>query len=178
MRKVEFPEHHTDVWLSDDQLEDFQTLSKEFKGVAGSLKEELGRHLDSLLNIFDGYEKEYAELFMRSVGKPNIACLVAHGGTGTGRWVFTDGEQTRKVQSWIDRREKDYGLIILCCCNEGAITPKSRHALLFVPDSDFSIAKVEVGVSHFSLIHPTKGELEHVIEYELAELRRTLEGTT
>lgn len=178
MRKIEFPTHNTDVWLSDDQLEEFQSLGEKFQEVVEEWKDTVEEHLTSLLGVLDNYEEEYVRLYLRSIDTPHIACLMAHGGVDRKEWLYTDGERTRRVQSWIDRREKDYGLLILCCCNDAGLTPKSRRALLLVPDSTFSIAKVEAGSSNFSLVHPTKGELEHIIEHELSELRKSAKGAT
>ncbi|MEK7177086.1 MAG: hypothetical protein AAB719_02240 [Patescibacteria group bacterium] len=154
-----------DIWVSAEHYSQYE-----------GDEEIIYRQPDILLSELDVFEKEYIETYKKSVGKTRTACLMAHGCVGRGSWLYADRGRIGYVQSWIDKRDFEYGLIVLYSCNVMGFTPTSKHALLLVPDSSFSLFKVNLGVSNINLIHPTKGELEHTIEYELSELRKTLGG--
>jgi len=128
-------------------------------------------------NSLDKKEREYLELCRCSASNPRIACLYAHGENIAGKWCFFDGEQKIRVQTWINRHENDYPILIICSCNPGSLTPTSK-AVLLIPDNTVSGTRLDSGAAHLSIVHPEKGELEYIIEYEISLLKNNRQSTT
>ncbi len=133
--------------------------------------------LDNKLNQFFGNRPEYREyidLYGKIHGLDRYALLAAHADTN-GRWVYFDAEREYAVQSWINKVDGKYSGLLLCVCNPGSHTPKSKKSILVVPDSDIDFR----GVGRdpiFSLLVPKVGELDsYTIDYETEQLRKQLD---
>jgi hypothetical protein len=154
-------DERADYWISRPILEEFpEAMNDHFWGVHDAL-EKTGR--------------EFVQAYGAAIGAERIGILVAHGDYtyGSDGWTYSDGREDRTVQSWIDEHDGKYALLAIRCCNPAASTPIAKKSLLLVPDSTFSDFTVGQGYSHFSLIHPTEGDLEYTIEYMLDQLRKT-----
>ncbi|MDA1196982.1 MAG: hypothetical protein O2779_03400 [Nanoarchaeota archaeon] len=134
--------------------------------------------LDDKLNQFFGNRPEYREyidLYGNINGLDRYALLVAHGETN-GKWAYHDGKKEYTVQSWINRVDGKYSGLLLCVCNPGGHTPKSKRSILVVPDSDIDFRPGAERDPIFSLLVPKVGELDsYTIGYETEQLRKQLD---
>jgi len=136
--------------------------------------------LDTKLNQFFGSRPEYREyidLYGKIYGLDRYALLAAYGDTN-GKWVYFDEEREYAVQSWINKVDGKYSGLLLCVCNPGSHTPKSKKSILVVPDSDidFTGGMYAGRDPIFSLLVPKVGELDsYIIGYEMEQLRKQLD---
>ncbi len=117
--------------------------------------------------------KEYIDLYGQIHRLERYASLAAHGDT-SGKWVYFDREKEYAVQSWINEVDGKYSGLLLCVCNPGSHTPKSKKSILVVPDSNIDFTGMYAGRDPiFSLLVPRIGELDSsTIGYELEQLRK------
>lgn len=155
-----FRDGNAEYWISDDILAEYETdvPHNSFWGVKDSLGE-LGM--------------EFVRAYGGAIGAKDIGILCAHGSYENRKWKYSDNRRMHLVQSWIDTYDGKYALLALRVCNPGAATPIARKSLLLIPDSTFSDMTVAMGMSHFSLVHPTEGDLEYTLEYHLKELTKS-----
>ncbi|MEK7511352.1 MAG: hypothetical protein AAB582_03885 [Patescibacteria group bacterium] len=163
---LKFKDFAVELWICPELMRD----------VGVRRIEEVEENLLTFLQQLDVEENKYLLLYLEKVQKPRMAVLMAHGTFEGPRvfdgWWYTTAGVNYSVQEWIDKREAEgYGAITLMSCNLAGQTPRSSEALLIVPDTPFSIPRVEQGEICINLIHPKKGELQHVIEHELRSLR-------
>ena len=121
-------------------------------------------------DFFEGGVFWKAVCYFKKKMFPHIAILHAHGGNIDHAWVYEDGGKDELLQEWIDRYDAKYDCLGLFSCNPHSVTPKSRRALLVVPDQIVGGID-ERGVQrecHFTLIHPKYGEIDrYVVDYYL-----------
>lgn len=163
-----------DIWYEPNVLNDEEEPIHDDGDLQNSCKLLFLRMLDHL----DEKEIEYIDLYRRNTNKPRIAGLLAHGSNTGKQWLFFDGEKWIRVQKWIKEREEEYSVIIICSCNPGSFTPVSKKSVLLIPDNVLSSFGLDLGIVHFSLIHPKEGELDYIIEYEISVLKNNLCGAT
>ena len=164
MRKIKSAEHEADIWVSSDVYRDGGEGQCDFM-------------LELMMTSISAKEREYVDLYLRHIRRQGTAFLLAHGDCINGEWRYFDSEKACSVQKWIKRHEGDYGLLIIASCNPGAHTPKSRRSLLMIPDTVLSGIHMSLGECKVSLIHPRHGEMDYIIEHELAELKNRIGGT-
>jgi len=157
-----------DFWICPDLMRD----------VGIKRIDEINETLVTFLDQLDRQEEQYLQLYLEKIKMPRIAVLMAHGTLVGPRifdgWWYTTAGEDYAVQDWIDKREaEDYGALTIMSCNVAAQTPRSSKALLILPDRPFSLPALECGEICVNLIHPRKGELQHIIEHELRALRVT-----
>lgn len=99
--------------------------------------------------------------------------MTAHADTN-GKWIYFDREKGHNVQSWINRVDGKYSGLLLCVCNPGSHTPRSKRSILVVPDSDIDFTGSHAGRAPiFSLLIPKIGEVDScTIGYELEQLKK------
>jgi hypothetical protein len=137
-------------------------------------------HLEERLDQFFADRpsfREYIDLYGRLNKLPRIALLEAHGYTN-GDWVFHDGpngEIERRVQNWINKNDGKYSALLLCVCNPGSYTPKSKKSILVVPDTTINFGTSTDHEIIFDLIVPGIGNVDsYTIDYRTEQLRKQL----
>jgi len=120
--------------------------------------------------------KEYLQLYSQLRGIEKQALLIAHGESNP-KWTYSDPEP-KNLQNWISRKEKNYGAILLCVCNPGNHTPKSKQAALYFADGNvgFSLkTDRRIDETTFNLFVPNKEIIDsYTIDSELEELKKRL----
>jgi len=115
--------------------------------------------------------KEYIDLYGKIHGLDRYAFLAAHGYTN-GKWGCFDGKKEYTVQSWIDRVDGRYSGLLLCVCNPGNHTPKSKKSILVIPDRNVGPAEEAI----FSLLDPRLGEVDsYTIDCKIKQLSKELQ---
>ena len=153
------------ISLSEDHIADFSDDPE------WPLEEQLGSLVGAhLRENFHSSWWEYIRLRQRR--QKRFALLLAHGDVGRdGEWYFWDGDDSRRVQDWIDEQDGKFACLIVFSCNPGHLNVRSRRSLLVIADRDVTLCKGPGGY-HFSLIDPKHGEIdEYTIEHRLDELR-------
>lgn len=119
--------------------------------------------------------REYIEIYGKKQGLDRYALLTAHG-DAIDKWVYFDDDKQYAVQSWINKVDGKYSGLLLCVCNPGSYTPKSKKSILIVPDSDIDFSqKSDVKDPIFSLLVPKIGELDlYTIGHEVEQLKKRL----
>jgi hypothetical protein len=164
MKKIS--DGNKDIWLSVDAARDFRLKRID----------EVLVFVEYFLNHLNSKERKYMELYGEKMGRPRIAVLFAHGGPNTSMldWCYWDEGQGHSIANWIAKREVEgYGTAVLISCNPMAVTPQVRDMLLVLPDNDYG----ELCDVHVDLYHPREGDLQHIIEYELARLKKMRKRT-
>ncbi|MBI4983599.1 hypothetical protein HZC32_03060 [Candidatus Woesearchaeota archaeon] len=120
--------------------------------------------------------REYIDLYGKIHGLDRYALLAADGDTN-GKWVYFDGKKEYAVQSWINKVDGKYSGLLLCVCNPGSHSPKSKKSILVVPDSDIDFTGIYAGRDPiFSLLVPRIGELDiYTVGYEMEQLKKQLD---
>jgi len=173
MRILQF--ERADIFVSPDLFHDIRMRLEEGEEDFGeSDTVEYFTDCESVLhNGIDSCTREYIQLFVSTSQKPkSFAFLNAHGFCEKRSWMYSDGRRANKVQSWIDRYDDKYAVLVLLVCNTDHLTPRSKKSLLVVPDRSFRPHHLGLGEASLSLIYPEKGELDYTIEHEIVELKR------
>jgi hypothetical protein len=162
---LKYTEEDTDLFYSQDMKIDRK------------LKTELDLHLlkDKIKKITLELKPVYNEI-IGAYAKKNklerIAILYAHGGEVNKKWYYYRGEKAFSVQSWINKMDGKYKILILGCCNPGAneISPKKSPVL--ASNESHKDKEIENGEVHLELYLPKKGYLDsYTIEEELRKLK-------
>lgn len=173
MKKIELGE--ATLFLSQEVLREHKARAKENKI---SLK----RMLNAAMNTFfyNRIHNRLYSFFEHWQNKhPGVAILNAHGHRKKGVWYFEDDGEQKTVQSWVDSVDGKYGAIALLVCDESVLynLPKTKKSLLFLPDGPvvYGIEHIVHGTQHhFSLIHPTYGEIDsYTVDSAIKELITT-----
>lgn len=77
-----------------------------------------------------------------------VAILHAHGKRFFNTWTYSDGLFPKKVQTWIDKHDNNYDLLLLHSCNPGHFIPYRGRAIVLQPLSDLSILGNIAGDEH------------------------------
>lgn len=152
---------NADLWIDEENINEYELNFVE-------------NFPENAHRLFNKQEREFIRLYGERIRKPRVALLNAHGFDENGVWYFVDGSEVKEVQSWIDARDGEYGLLFLYCCNTGLLTPRARKSLLAIPNAKFSLLDLNSGDAGFDLVHPTSGDLGYTIEYELAKLKKAM----
>lgn len=142
-----------------------------------TVSEAVYEKIQGFLGGLDKLEREYLQLYTQVTGC-RIGCLVAHGVESDEGWCYWNGNRCVSVQRWIDRYEKQYGVLVLLSCNVHSHTPKSEKSLLVLPDRTFSLGDIWGGVVCIDLIHPMLGELDPIIEHALRLLKKEVRAAS
>lgn len=164
MKKHQFEEG--DLHVSPDFAEDFSI---------NSLAEARDYFNYSLALILMDKPKygEFIYLYGKSNGLERDAMLAAHG-EDEDEWVYDDGNRIGKIQSWINKNDGKYRSLILNSCNPEHHTPYSEKSILLIPDKISSEEGVYERDVIYSLIAPQIGEVNHTIDYEIDQLRKSM----
>ena len=139
-------------------------------------------HMDEILESFfsgRGDYRRFIDLCGQVNGLERFALLEAHGDTN-GDWVYYDGEKEYEVQRWINSVDGNYSALLICVCNPGTHTPKSKKSVLMIPDSDIDFIAGGGAITGrnvcFDLYVPKKGLLDfYTIDYEIEQLEKRLQ---
>ncbi len=163
-----------DLYLGDHEMHEILDDSSVFSSRQ--------RYMDTLLeNFFRGREdyRRFIDLYGRVNGLERCALLEAHGNTN-GDWVYQDNGKTYRVQTWVNSVDGKYSALLLCVCNPGTHTPKSKKSVLMIPDDIIEFigsggTTPERNVC-FDLYVPKKGLLDsYTIGYEIKQLEKSLQ---
>ena len=156
----------------------FRDLEDEVVSEEEGADIEFGHVREHLKKFLEGAYARYREIFSAKTGLCGLAALSAHGGYEAGQWVFHDGVTVATVQSWVNQHDGKYALLAPVVCNPGSQLVRSGSSLLLVPDRNVAPRWLAESSGeyeyHFSLLHPTHGEIDdYVIEHELRRLRHS-----
>ena len=160
-----------DMYFGDHEL-------REMIGIGTDLTPPQDFLDDRIKQFFEDREKfkEYIDIYGKIHGLNKYGILLAHGDTN-GKWVYFDDEKEPAVQSWINKVDGKYSGLLLCVCNPGSHTPKSKKSILLVPDSDLDfLGGALVGRNAiFSILVPKLGEIDsYIIDDELKQLKEKI----
>ena len=159
-------EPNVTMYVSDDMFVDY-----------GGNKSLIQETLEGLFGNLSNEEHQYIGLYGKVNNRERMACLHAHGDSESGVWYYQDGTEQKLVQDWINSLKGRYSMVVLFVCNPGAHTPVCKKSLLLLSDADLSILGARAGACNLNLIHPTEGELEYTLGYELEQLRKKMKRT-
>lgn len=89
-----------------------------------------------------------------------ICMLIAHGDSYKNKWIYSDSKNDFSVQSWINKKDGQYGLLILRCCNLDAVPVQSKKSAIIFPNMDYSDAMLNDGEVQLELFIPGRGYLD------------------
>jgi hypothetical protein len=166
-----------DLYVSEDQFEEFNKNGGAFKDLKKNAKFHFDQTFDGVFSQRPKFE-EYFSMY-GSVNKLNkkYAILNAHGNTDK-KWIYFDGDEVHSVQSWINSVDGKYSGLLLCVCNPGMHTPKSRISPIVVPDHIVNFGNIKRdGI--FSILEPDFLGMEeidsYIIDYKVKELKQEFE---
>jgi hypothetical protein len=144
--------------------------------------EQLQKHI---LAHISSAQREYIEIYGKSIMRRRICVLDAHGIFENKRWFFLDGGVRKSVEVFVKNMDGRYSCIVLCVCNPSSSTIVSNRSLLCLPDrhvgigSQFDPEMLSINGPemefHYSLMHPEEGEIDnYVVDWALAKLHRSL----
>ena len=88
------------------------------------------------------------------------AALCAHGDFSHNKWVYYNNDAEHSVQSWINKLDGSYKLLLVNSCNSGGAAAYSKKSALLLPDRDFSAAELEDGLMRVELYIPNAGYID------------------
>jgi len=109
-----------------------------------------------------GYEEnqkkflEFCKKFSNTGNNFSVGILNAHGDNFFGKWVYYDGLFPKSVQSWVDKMDGVYDLLLICVCNPGHKNLFIRKSTAVVPTDDVCMMLNIAGVKH-KLVIPGQG---------------------
>ena len=125
---------------------------------------------------FLGFNEEYNELIEAYAKKNNlerIAILLAHGDEINKKWCYLNGHGNFSVQSWINKMDGKYKLLILHTCNPGRNEITSEKSPVLVPNEKYSYASSLRGRVQIELFLPKTGYVDsYMMEKELEKLKK------
>lgn len=147
------------------------------------MKEESGLNNKSVLDTiasetaknFLKLNKEYSELIEVYANKNNlekIAILMAHGENINKKWHYANEYNSFPVQSWINKMDGKYKVLIIYTCNPGRNEITSKKSPVLVPNGIYSNASLEKGKVQIELFLPGTGYVDsYLIEEEMEKLK-------
>jgi len=143
---------------------------------------EISNVVDEISNTFysflgDPNIREYIELYSKLTGLEGYVFLDAHGSSYEMEWVFKDGDETKKVQQWINEHDGKFLAILVGACNPGKDI-SAKKSLVLTPNTEYSAEKQHFGEVQVELYVPGKGYIgSYDMEAELKELRNKLRAS-
>lgn len=139
-------------------------LGKEY------FKDEIERTLD---NFLPPKFKELVDLNSRENKLERIAILEAHGDEKNKKWCYDDGENLFSVQSWINKMDGKYKLLILAVCNKEGHNISSKKSLVCFPNEVYSVRGREHGEVQIELFIPGLRYIDsYTIDDDIKKLRK------
>ena len=142
-----------DIFLSPDFFESMEWITK----LDGFSEKENFKLFAEVLSTMN-FNKRYVKLIEYNAGIKKLsiskAALCAHGGFYDGQWVFYNNRTPQSVQSWIDKKDGLYSVLMLNPCNPAGATVESRKSALLLPNDDFSARDLEDGSLEMELYIP------------------------
>ena len=84
-------------------------------------------------------------------GIPRVAILDAHGGYKNGIWIYSDTRekwhekvvQITPINTWIkEHSNKEYGALVLSCCNEKGLAPNFGLTAIFYAEGNVGLTSL------------------------------------
>lgn len=82
--------------------------------------------------------KELVDLYSKENKLERIAILDAHGDVKDKKWCYSNGKNLFSVQSWINKMDGKYKLLILKVCNEKGHGISSKESVVCFPSKAYS----------------------------------------
>ena len=119
--------------------------------------------------------KKLVDLTSKKNKLERIAILSAHGDSINHRWYYDDGENLFSVQSWINKMDGKYKLLILAVCNEKGHDISSKKSLVCFPNEVYSERGREHGEVQVELFIPGLKYVDsYTIDDDIKKLRKLL----
>lgn len=132
----------------------------------------IGATKDYLEDLIKAYEPKYLDFINRysnSTAGKKIAFLFADGMVGDKPWTYHGNMGYHTVQSWIDRNQKDYSVLIIGACNPEKLAVDGDPLIVFPDDIVSYVRKEHLS---WSMVLHMREITTYTVEYELAKLAR------
>jgi len=132
--------------------------------------------------------RKYCEIHAKKLKLKPFAILQAHGSVDNGIWIYSDGKEDRRVQSWINQQDGKYGTLLLMPCNgftsderpTKPVVPYSKKSLLIFSNGKTCMGQTNLGSGgfNFEMCLPNQKEPinSYEIEYHLRKLKETAQS--
>jgi hypothetical protein len=149
-----------DIFLSPEFFESVEWIAK-LDGF--SRKENFKLFADVLSSM--NFDNRYVKLieYNMSIKKLPIrkAALCAHGGFYDGEWVYYNNGTPQSIQSWINKKDGQYSLLMINPCNPVGAEVQSKKSAILLPNDDFSAKDLEDGLLQLELYIPKAGYIDN-----------------
>ena len=126
----------------------------------------------NFLELNKGYS-ELIEAYAKKNKLEKIAILMAHGEEVNKKWYYANEDRTFPVQSWINKMDGKYKVLIMYSCNPGRNEITSKKSPILVPNRTYSNALLEKGKVQIELFLPKTGYVDsYLIKEELKKLKK------
>jgi len=98
--------------------------------------------------------KESIDLHAEKNNLERIAILNVKGDVRNKKWCYSDGENLFSVQSWINKMDGKYKLLILKVCNEKGHGISSKKSIVCFPNKVYSARGCKHGEVRLELFVP------------------------
>jgi hypothetical protein len=146
---------------------------KEERGLIGVLDVETVTF--SIIRNFLELNREYKELteaYAKKNNLENIAILMAHGDEIKNKWYYYNKDKFFSVQSWINKMDGKYKLLIIDSCNPGRNEVKSKKSPILMPNETYSGLLLDEGKVQIEFFLPEIGYVDsYMVEEELKKLK-------
>lgn len=116
--------------------------------------------------------KELVEVYGKKNKLEKIAILMAHGEEVNGKWKYLNEDKSFPIQSWINKMDGKYKLLIINSCNPGRNEVKSKKSPILMPNETYSGLRLEKGLVQIEFFLPETGYVDsYMIEEELEKLK-------
>lgn len=155
---------------TDDSEENVHNNPSNFKefGLSSTLNGD-----QSLFNWFsDHLNRIYIDLFRTDQRLPKTyAILDAHGFEWENQWCYTDKDQSKRVQDWVDVFDGQVTIIIVYSCNPNKNTLSTKRSLLLYSSREVGFNPGYDYMNSWNLYQPFGKELDsYTIEYEIKQM--------
>ena len=129
--------------------------------IEGTLKDFLPPKFMKLVNLHS-----------KQNGLERIAILNAHGGMKNNKWSYSDVENLFSVQSWVNKMDGKYKILLLKVCNEEGEEISSKRSIICHPNEIYSSEDQRVGEVQVELFIPGIGYVDNYsIDSEIEKLK-------
>lgn len=127
--------------------------------------------IENFLDLNEEY-KELIEAYAKRNKLEKIAILMAHGEEINKKWYYYNEDKAFSVQSWINKVDGEYKVLIINSCNPGKNIIKSKKSPLLMPNETYSGLSLRRGRVQIEFFLPEIGYVDsYMIEEELEKLK-------
>jgi hypothetical protein len=149
----------TDLFLARDIFDEISNIRKS----AGILaKDNFQIYVDVQFRLY--FNNDFMKLIDYNMTVNNLsdrkAALCAHGGFSRNNWIYFNNDTPHNVQSWINKYDGQYKVLLISSCNSGNATVYSNKSALLLPNTDFNVKDIEGGLAQVELYIPRIGYID------------------